>query len=58
MRRSQEMLERKLPIKTSFGPEEGKNVVVSILNKKLENQQVVKEVLDDQIYNKADSAMK
>ena len=52
------MLERKLPIKTSFGPEEGKNVVVSILNKKLENQQVVKEVLDDQIYNKADSAMK
>jgi len=47
-RRDTAIYER-LPISTSFGPEEGHNENTALWKKKLEQQQVMKEMLEGQI---------
>mgnify|MGYP007072217819 CR=1 FL=1 len=58
VRRTQDKIELKMPIKTSFGPEEDNTVVVAIKDKKLVQTDIVRDALVQQLEYKDNSAKK
>ena len=50
--RHRNYVQERLPLKTSFGPENGHNENTALQKKKLEQQQIMKDILDEQIGDK------